>query len=181
VESMIGAGLDAFPRPVLDRANMAAIKQAIPRAQAKIGILQAKIKRNSEIAETLEDITASLSGSMDDKCLRHGIAFCVLALELINTPGLIGLRQHDPHRGMAKRYATIGSYPLRGWSEVTLKHQTKVAGPAEQLSGTTYHKCLHFVRSHLRHYRNGNVSVIPAHWRGDPALGIKRTRYRMAA
>jgi hypothetical protein len=37
------------------------------------------------------------------------------------------------------------------------------------------------VRSHLRHYRDGKVTVIPAHWRGDPALGIKRTRYLVAA
>jgi hypothetical protein len=111
------------------------------------------------------------------------IGMCVLTLDLINTPGLVGLRQHDPHRGFARRLAAYrsGSYPLRGWSEIVLKHQTRIAEEAEHHTGATFHKCLHFVRSHLRHYRDGKVTVIPAHWRGDPALGIKRTRYRLAA
>lgn len=111
------------------------------------------------------------------------IGMCVLTLDLINTPGLVGLRQHDPHRGLARRLAHYrsGSYPLQGWSEVVLKAQTRHAEPGERLTGATYHKCLHFVRSHRRHFRDGHVTIIPAHWRGDPALGIKRTRYRMEA
>lgn len=114
---------------------------------------------------------------------NHGIVWSLLVLDLINTPGLVGLRQHDPHRGLARKLATYraGSYPLRGWSEIVLKHQTRIAEEPEHHTGATFHKCLHFVRSHLRHYRDGKVSVIPAHWRGDPALGIKRTRYRLAA
>jgi hypothetical protein len=111
------------------------------------------------------------------------IGMCVLTLDLINTPGLVGLRQHDPHRGLAKRLyaARGGSYPLQGWSEIVLKHQTQYAEDTVHHTGATFHKCLHFVRSHRRHYRNGHVAIIPAHWRGDPALGIKRTRYRVAA
>jgi hypothetical protein len=114
---------------------------------------------------------------------NHGIVWSLLVLDLINTPGLIGMRQHDPHRGLARKLAACrsGSYPLRGWSEVVLKHQTRMAGEAEHPTGATFHKCLHFVRSHLRHFRDGHVTVIPAHWRGDPALGIKRTRYLVAA
>jgi hypothetical protein len=39
------------------------------------------------------------------------IGMCVLTLDLINTPGLIGLRQHDPHRGLARRlYAARGGF-----------------------------------------------------------------------
>jgi hypothetical protein len=118
-----------------------------------------------------------------DRFHNHGIVWSLLVLDLINTPGLIGLRQHDPHRGLARKLyaARGGSYPLQGWSEVVLKHQTRIADPTERHTGTTFHKCLHFVRSHLRHFRDGRVIVIPAHWRGDPALGIKRTRYRLAA
>jgi hypothetical protein len=114
---------------------------------------------------------------------NRGVVWSLLVLDLINTPGLIGLRQHDPHRGLARKLyaARSGSYPLQGWSEVVLKHQTHIAEDGERHTGATFHKCLHFVRSHLRHYRDGKVTVIPAHWRGDPALGIKRTRYRLAA
>lgn len=109
------------------------------------------------------------------------IGMCVLALDLINTPGLIGLKQRDINRGLVRKLNRAGSYPLLAWSEVVLKHQTRLASPEERLSGATYHKCLHFVRSHLRHYQDGRVTTIPAHWRGDPALGIKRTRYRLEA
>jgi hypothetical protein len=113
---------------------------------------------------------------------HHAIAFGVLALDLINTPGVVGMRQHAPHIGLAKKLAKIGtgSYPLRAWSEVTIKANT-IYDDGEYESGSTYHKCLHFVRAHHRHYKNGKLAVVRAHWRGDPALGIKRTRYRVSA
>jgi hypothetical protein len=38
-------------------------------------------------------------------------------------------------------------------------------------------KAFHFVRSHLRHYTNGDKTVVKAHWRGDPRLGIHRASY----
>lgn len=146
------------------------------------------MKQTRELLELKEKYHSQkvgrLSAQIDFMGAAHRfIAMCVLTIDLINTPGLIGLRQHDPHRGLARKLAALrgGSYPLQAWSEVVLKHQTQIAEPGERLSGATFHKCLHFVRSHLRHYRDGRVTVIPAHWRGDPALGIKRTRYRMAA
>ena len=145
------------------------------------------LKLNDDVAR-LESGNEILKGALNTKDpeieragMNHGIAFCALVLDLINTPGLIGLRQHDPHRGLVKRLATAGSYPLQGWSEVVLKHKTVMASQEPHLTGPTYHKCLHFVRSHLRHLRCGRVLTIPAHWRGDAALGIKRTRYRLAA
>ena len=114
--------------------------------------------------------------------VNSAIAFSVLAVDLINTPGIVGMRQHAPHAGLARNLAShgIGKYPLRGWSEVAVKtHTTFDEGEYE--SGATFRKCLHFVRSHKRHYRDGKVTIIPAHWRGDPALGIKRTRYKVTA
>lgn len=109
-----------------------------------------------------------------------GIGFSVLAVDLINTPGVVGFRQHQPHRGLARKLASagVGAYPLRAWNEVTVKTHTTFDG-GEYVSGSTFRKCLHFVRSHRRQYRNGLGSVVRAHWRGDPALGIKRTRYRV--
>lgn len=143
---------------------------------AREGILEiehGRAARNLERAKKLTEVVATI---------KHGIAFCILALDLINTPGLIGLRQHDPHRGLARRLAALrsGSFPLRGWSEVTLKHEVRTATGEARLTGPTFHKCFHFVRSHQRHYRDGRTITIPAHWRGDPALGIKQTRYVVA-
>jgi hypothetical protein len=113
---------------------------------------------------------------------HHVIAFAVMAIDLINTPGLVGLKQHAPHADLARQLARtgVGKYPLRAWSEVMVKTHTTVSNEDHE-SGLSFRKCLHFVRSHQRHYRDGRVSIIPAHWRGDPALGIKRTRYRVAA
>jgi hypothetical protein len=144
---------------------------------AQIGLLNLEIDRHSREVRFLDGMIET------GEFINHGIVFAVLLLDLINTPGLVGLRQHDPHRGLARRLGGYrgGSYPLRGWSEVVLKHQTRIAGDTEHQTGATFHKCLHFVRAHLRHYRDGKVTVIPAHWRGDPALGIKRTRYLVAA
>lgn len=115
---------------------------------------------------------------------KRFIGMAVLTIDLLNTPGLVGLRTRRAHPRLARDLGRIGvgRYPLQAWSEVVLKAETRIADPAERTTGETYHKCLHFVRSHLRRYRrDGRVVVIPAHWRGDPALGIKRTRYRFAA
>lgn len=39
-------------------------------------------------------------------------------------------------------------------------------------SGPKFHKAFHFVRTHLRHFKDGTHTKIKAHWRGDPRLGI---------
>jgi hypothetical protein len=100
-------------------------------------------------------------------------------LNLINRPGSLERREHAAHRGLARdmsRKALVGKFPLRGWTEITL-----CVGPGGNMrepkaAGGTGDKCLHFVRAHRR--RCWGVWVqIPAHWKGDPALGIKQTRY----
>jgi hypothetical protein len=165
------------PEPAMSSAIINTRHERLEELEARISILNLEIAKHERERRFLDGIIGV------HEYINHGIAFAVLALDLINTPGLVGLRQHDPHRGLARKLYTVrsGSYPLRGWSEIVLKHQTRIADDAEHHTGTTFHKCLHFVRSHLRHYRDGKVTVIPAHWRGDPALGIKRTRYLVAA
>lgn len=153
--------------------NQHALEVAKVDCNARISALQSEVKQAETAIRAMEAINATKRDS------NKRVAFVIMLMGLINTPGLIGLKQHAPHRGLQKSMA--GRYPLRGWSEIVLKHKTVAAGVAEKLSGPAFHKCLHFVRSHRRHYRDGRVSIIPAHWRGDPALGIKQTRYRIAA
>lgn len=157
-------------------------EQRVKLLAGQIGVHELELANVRGLIRRAES-SMKVGGGEIEGTMKLGIAFSVLALDLINTPGLVGLRQHDPHRGLARKLYAFrsGSYPLRGWSEIVLKHQTRVIEDEERHTGATYHKCLHFVRSHLRHFRNGRVTVIPAHWRGDPALGIKRTRYRVAA
>lgn len=107
-------------------------------------------------------------------------------LAIINSPRLIGRKQHMPHRGLERRLANakglVGKFPLRAWTELKLS----VADIGNRADGTEYEahhtgeKCLHFCRSHLR-IRNGKLERVSAHWRGNPALGIKRTRYAVTA
>ncbi len=107
-------------------------------------------------------------------------------LAIINSPRLIGRQQHMPHRGLEKRLAKakglVGKFPLHGWTEIKLS----VADIGKRADGTTHEahytgeKCLHFCRAHLR-IRNGRLERVSAHWRGNPALGMKQSRYKLAA
>jgi hypothetical protein len=104
-----------------------------------------------------------------------------VALAMINTPRIIGRRQHMPHAGLQRKLAAargmVGKFPLQAWTEIILEvtpPQMDDGEPHEaRLTGG---KALHFCRSHLR-VRRGQLELVKAHWRGDPALGIKRSRY----
>jgi hypothetical protein len=108
------------------------------------------------------------------------------ALVIINSPRIIGRKQHMPHRGLERRLVKsagmVGSFPLHAWTELKLS----VADIGKRSDGTTTEahltgeKCLHFCRAHLR-VKLGRLEIVRAHYRGNPALGIKRSRYRLAA
>lgn len=105
-------------------------------------------------------------------------------LALINTPRIICRRQHMPHRGLERllRRPVVGTFPLHAWTEIELKvtppEDYSDRGPAE--AHLTGRKALHFCRAHLR-IRLGRLEFVSAHWRGDEALGTRRSRYRLAA
>lgn len=113
--------------------------------------------------------------------LMAGLIMAMLAL--VNTPHIIGRREYPPHKGLVrlwqKRFAK--KYPLHAWQEIKLS----VSKPIEidddephsaQIGGR---RALHFCRAHLR-IRLGQLEFVHSHWRGDPALGTKLTRYRVA-
>jgi len=118
--------------------------------------------------------------------MRGWIFWLLSALAMINTPRVIGRKQHMPHAGLqraiAKSKGIVGKFPLNAWTEI----QLRITPPDYQGDGGTHDayltgaKALHFVRSHLR-IRLGRLELVRAHWRGDPALGIKQSRYRLAA
>lgn len=107
----------------------------------------------------------------------------VAALAIINTPRLIGRCQHMPHRGLERSLrgvGAIGRYPLHAWHEIILEARPTYYDHAgvEREAHLTGRRCLHFCRSHLR-VRSGRLELVSAHWRGDPALGIRRARYQV--
>ncbi len=105
-------------------------------------------------------------------------------LAMINTPRVILRRQHMPHRGLERHLVAqrgnVGKWPLHGWSELLLKVRPPEVDDADHEAHLTGARALHFCRAHLR-IKLGRLELVSAHWRGDPALGIKQTRYRLAA
>jgi hypothetical protein len=105
-------------------------------------------------------------------------------LALINSPRIIGQRLHYPHerieREKLKKLKLVGKFPLRAWTEIILK----VAMPEDQSgepskeSHLTGERCLHFCRTYLR-VRYGMIEYIEGHWRGNPALGMAQSRYKV--
>lgn len=107
-------------------------------------------------------------------------------IAIINTPRVIGRRQHMPHRGLERRLTQAlgvqGKFPLNAWTEIKLQ-----VAPPKDMSGEgtteahlTGQRALHFCRSHLR-IRLGRLEVVRSHWRGDASLGIRQSRYKLAA
>jgi len=137
-----------------------------------------RLGQTSELADLVfPDGSTDISGS-------QMVLVLYAALALINTPRLIGRRQHMPHRGLERRLLKqqklLGHFPLHAWTEIKLE-----VTPPEEASGSppteahlTGRKALHFCRAHLR-VRNGRVEIVRGHWRGDASLGIKRSRYRL--
>lgn len=97
-------------------------------------------------------------------------------LDIINTPGIVRLTEGAVHRGFARTMKNAG-YPLRAWHEVKIDPKA-IKTVTKNNYTPAFHMPLHFVRSHRRRVWQQDV-VIRAHWRGDPALGIEQTRYRV--
>ena len=127
----------------------------------------------------------SLPPSLDNVPL-HAVCFggeVYSLLACINTPKVIGRRQRMPNakleRRLMKQAGITGKYPLRAWTEIILE----VGPPREDKNGIvegrlTGTRALHFVRRFYR-IRNGQLEYVSPHWRGDAAVGIKRSRYKM--
>ncbi|MCM2472158.1 hypothetical protein HGO38_01535 [Rhizobium sp. CG5] len=112
--------------------------------------------------------------------------FILAALAMINTPRVIGRKQHMPHRGLERKLLksrqNIGKFPLRAWTEIKLaitppQDLSNAASIEAHYTGT---RALHFCRAHLR-IRRGQIEVVRGHWRGDASLGIKRSRYKLVS
>lgn len=117
--------------------------------------------------------------------LFSGGPLALALLACINTPRVIGRKTHLPAAKLQRAFASgrpmRGTFPQGAWTEMVLEVTPPrlQEGPCRPgyLSGA---RALHFVRAHLR-VRQGMLELIKAHHRGDPSLGIKRTRYRLVA
>lgn len=113
--------------------------------------------------------------NMQQSDADHLIGFATSMLFLINRP-----RTRTVARTWGRNQRRLvrghgGAY-YNGYTEVVIQDRTVIEGDRHP-SGI--HKCLHYVRSHLRRYRNGQTVQVPEHWRGDAKLGVKDHRYRV--
>lgn len=114
----------------------------------------------------------------------QGASLIFGAIAMINTPRIIGRRTHMPHAGLQRRLAKargmVGKFPLHAWTEIKLEVSPPKDASDQPVQDIrlTGRKALHFCRTHLR-IRSGQLELVRAHWRGDPALGIKQSRYRL--
>jgi hypothetical protein len=105
-------------------------------------------------------------------------------LALINSPKIVGRRQHMPHAGLERKLTRAigmtGKFPLHAWTEILLdigEPRDTSDNPSVE-AHLTGHRCLHFCRAHVR-VRRERLEVVRGHWRGDASLGIKRSRYQV--
>jgi hypothetical protein len=108
----------------------------------------------------------------------------LVALFLLNSPQIVGRQCHEAHKGLARevrQHRNFGqAFRLLPWHEIKLQI-TKPAdiddGKAHQ-DQITGRRALHFVRKFMR-IRLGRLEYVHSHWRGDPALGIHQSDYRV--
>lgn len=104
--------------------------------------------------------------------------FTAAALMLINAPRGVKRITHEPHKGLRREMKRHGKPELRPYHVIKLD---KAAGNIGGANGGGTPKGFHFCRAHLRQLPTGVTTKVRAHWRGDPALGICRATYKVAA
>lgn len=142
---------------------------------------------------SLEDATYYINGTPmytpEGWTTKHFNSMQMLAhasLVVINTPKIVGRKQFMPHRGLEKELLKnqkwVGKFPLHAWTEIKLN----IAKPIDIDDGEPHEahltgkRALHFCRAHLRLW-DGKLIYVTHHWRGDPALGMKQSRYKLVA
>lgn len=124
--------------------------------------------------------------SFENGVTRQRIAtwqfFLYTALAFINTPRIVGRSTYPAHRGVEKLLRSSkewhGKFPLKPWTEITLRIDPENGAAGEGSERLTGQRALHFCRSYLR-FKGGKLEIVSSHWRGDGALGITRSTYKV--
>jgi len=114
--------------------------------------------------------------------LLQGVCWLFSALALINSPRVISHVQHQPHKGLQRDLNKLrgGKFPMHAWTEIVLRVRNPEEPESHRDGYLTGARALHFVRKHIR-IRLGRLEYVSAHWRGDPSIGIRQSRYRVVS
>jgi len=102
------------------------------------------------------------------------------SLLVINSRRGFAKKTHDPHKGVSRLLRgsefAAGKFPLHAWTEIVLKplNGQEAKETATQITGE---KSRHYVRQFYRTPSDRAPHWVTDHWRGDAALGIKRSDY----
>lgn len=118
-------------------------------------------------------------GGQDDEVASGAALVAAAFLTILNAPRGVERVPVEAHRGFARDFRRSGFGELRDGHVVRIDltpHDDAKHGPMQGKG-----KAFHFCRSHRRLLPSGAYTRVRAHWRGDPALGINRSTYRVAA
>jgi hypothetical protein len=145
-------------------------EQALLRNQPMI--LCAHIREYPDECCRVETYTSEHDDQIEAEVAGNLGVLTLAGLMILNAPYGIKQEEQPLHKKHA-RVAQSQGFKLRPHKVVYLD-KTRPP-PPEHTSGRhepAFHKAFHFVRTHLRHYRDGSRTMVKAHWRGDPRLGI---------
>jgi len=132
----------------------------------------------SEVADNNGSRRASVLVGASSPCGIDGWTLRGL-LCLINKERQIGGQSFRPHAGVVRALkrsrALSGQFPLRAWTKIQVRVgiDPKVNQPTS-VSSARRDSCYHWVKAH-KSRRHGKWTKISECWRGNPALGIKRS------
>jgi hypothetical protein len=118
---------------------------------------------------------------IDNAGITAFIQIARVLLCMINTPQTIGRRSVKPNAALARKLTRgfgVGKFPLHAFTEI----QLRVTKPIEIDDGEphedyiTGRRAYHFVK---KYRKPSSGKLVESHWKGDPAVGIKRTRYKV--
>jgi hypothetical protein len=155
--------------------------------------LETELKRAfEEDPEKAKEIIAALPEGMTpvpltpfDLAMQRSMLFAILAV--INTPRVFARRERaisfTEQRKLKAAAAKAGcAYQLLPWTEIVLEITPPALDGEPSAPGRpggtklTGGKALHLCKMHMR-VRLGRIEWVRAHWRGDPARGIKQSYY----
>ena len=100
-------------------------------------------------------------------------------LYIINRNNIFYREIKQPHKGLAKKLRKLDrDFPLHAWSEITLKVNENYKEREQSAKWLNGKRAFHWVRAHWS-TRYGKPVFIGSFTRGDPALGVRNSKYKI--
>jgi hypothetical protein len=109
------------------------------------------------------------------KAALQRLGYCV---PVVNSPRIVVQCSNPPHRGLAREMRQRRLPAPLAWTEIKLQvlKPREIDDGAPHEDQITGQRALHFVRRFIR-IRLGKLEYVSAHWRGNPEIGIRQSRY----